>query len=315
VTAPPASPDPNASKPPAPESLSGRTIDDRFHLAEEIGEGGMATVYRAHDAVSGVDVAVKVLHAALVADATSMARLRQEAALGAQLTHPNLCNIISIGERGDVVYVVMPLLTGEALCDRAYRAAQLDLASTATFVRDISAGLHAAHDLGIVHRDLKPENVMIVANGDGTERAVLLDFGLATARLSSPGWQKLTRTGMVVGTPEFMSPEQMRGKALDQRSDIYSLAFMTYELLTGQLPVEAQTLREMAVARIKGDLIPIRTRRPDLAFPKAVETVLAKALEPDPDDRYQTAPQFGEAFWRAARSRADGGGLFGWLRR
>jgi serine/threonine-protein kinase len=274
----------------------------------------MAIVYQARDVTTERDVAIKVLHPTLVADATAMARLRQEAALGARLTHPNLCNIMSFSESGEFVYVVMPLLTGEALCDRAWRSRQLDLAAAAAFVRDIATGLHAAHELGIVHRDLKPENVMIVANGDGTERAVLLDFGLAAAQRAIPRMQKLTRTGMVVGTPEFMSPEQMRGKPLDRRSDIYSLAFMTYELLTGELPFGGTTLREMAMARMKGELISIRKQRPDLALPPAVDEILAKALAVDPADRYQTAPRFGDAFWRAAGNR-PAGRLLGWLRR
>jgi len=305
-----ANPDPSD-----PLGLTGQLLDDRYLVAEKIGEGGMAFVYRAHDRGTGEPVAVKVLLPELIRDGTSMARVRQEAELGARLAHPNICHIIRFVENGDLVCLVMPLISGEPLCDRAFRLGQLPLDVTAGFVRELAAGLHLAHELGIVHRDLKPENVMIVANADGSERAVLLDFGLAISRMVGADKPKLTRTGMVVGTPEFMSPEQMRGKPVDRRSDIYSLAFLTSELLTGQLPFAGRTLREMATARMKGELIPIRIQRPDLDFPVAVERALAKALAVDPDDRYGTAPEFGNAFWRAAGNGPAATGIIGWFRR
>lgn len=276
-------------------------LDHRYQMLEKIGEGGMSSVYLAHDAETGEQVAVKILVPELSADPVAMARLRREAEFGAKLEHPNICHIIRLGESSTgIVYVVMPLVRGEALRDRALQLGQLPLDITARFVRDISAGLHLAHESGIVHRDLKAENVMVVTDASGSERAVVLDFGLAIARHLGPGSAKLTRTGMVVGTPDFMSPEQIRGKPVDRRSDIYSLAFMVYELLTGQLPVDGTTLREIAVARLKGELIPIRTRRPDLNMPAAVDKVLLRALAVDPDERYATAMEFAEAFERAA---------------
>jgi eukaryotic-like serine/threonine-protein kinase len=299
--------DPSANPPDAPEpasdalQMAGRLLDHRYHILEKIGEGGMSAVYLADDVETGEQVAVKVLVPELSADPVAMARLRREAEFGAKLEHPNICHIIRLGESSTgIVYVVMPLVRGDALRDRALQLGQLPLDITARFVRDIAAGLHLAHESGIVHRDLKAENIMIVADAEGSERAVVLDFGLAIARHLGPGSPKLTRTGMVVGTPDFMSPEQIRGKPVDRRSDIYSLAFMVYELLTGQLPVDGTTLREVAVARLKGELIPISTRRPDLNIPAAVDKVLSRALAVDPGERYATAMEFAEAFERAA---------------
>src|SRR6185437_2644573 len=160
---------------------------------------------------------------------------------------------------------------------------------------------------GIVHRDLKPENVMLCPRPDGTTRAVVMDFGLAKERRVGAEVRKLTATGIVLGTPEFMSPEQLRGKALDARSDIYSLGLMTYELLTGQLPFSGKTQQDMMIARLKGDPTPLRAMRPELGFSAAVEKVLLRSLARDPGDRYATAPPFASAFASAARERGLSG--------
>jgi serine/threonine-protein kinase len=147
-----------------------------------------------------------------------MARLRREAELAGQLAHPNVCHIIRVGKApAGFEYLVMPFVEGEMLCDRTRRLGMVPLDVTARFVRDMCAGLQIAHNYGVLHRDIKPENVMIVANADGSERAVVMDFSLAKdVHDASP----LTGAGLVVGTPEFMSPEQLRGDELDPRSDI-----------------------------------------------------------------------------------------------
>jgi serine/threonine-protein kinase len=286
--------------------LTGQLLDDRYQVEKKIGEGGMCLVYLAHDTISGAKVAIKILLPALINDRTAMARLRREAALGGKLAHPNVCHIIRLGETtAGFDYIVMPFLEGDLLCVRTARAGSLPLNVTAGFVGDMCAGLHIAHGFGIIHRDLKPENIMIVAAPDGSERAVVMDFSLATELHVSPEMQ-LTAAGVVVGTPEFMSPEQLCGEPLDPRSDIYSLAFMVYEMLTGQLPFEGPSQRDVMVARLKGASIPIRTKRPDLAIPVAVEQVLTKALEFDPARRYSTTLAFGQAFSRAARGSPPG---------
>lgn len=286
-----------------PLALTGRLFDDRYHVAEQIGEGGMAIVYRARDVTNERQVALKILLPALVEDVIAMKRLRREAELGARLAHKNLCHITAVGETSGSVYVVMPFLPGESLAVRVWQSGHLPLDMTVNIVRDLAAGLHAAHELGIIHRDLKPENVMLVPNPDATERAVVLDFGLATETTDDhPARTKLTKAGLVVGTPDFMSPEQMLGRDLDRRSDVYALACMTYELLSGQghSPFAGQTFRQRVTSRMKSEVIPIRTQRPELDFPPAVDGVFAKALSFNPDARYSTALEFGEAFSRAA---------------
>lgn len=280
-------------------------LDDRYRMAEKIGEGGMGVVYRAHDTVTGEKVAIKILRDALTNDPVSIARIRHEAAIGTRLTHANICRIMRLGEVGGASYLVMPLLQGDSLWDRTAAGQPLPLDVTVRIIGDICAGLHELHELGVVHRDLKPENIMLVAAPDGSERAVLLDFGLATGHAATTGRPRLTKTGMVVGTQEFMSPEQMGGKPLDRRSDIYALAFMAYEMLTGELPFRGHTMRELALARLKGELIPLRARRPDL--PPAVETVLARALAVDVNARYATTIEFGNALAQA--EEAPSGGL------
>ena len=261
----------------------------------------MAVVYVATDISTDERLAIKVLSASLSRDTVAMERLRREASFGMRLSHPNICHIMRLGESdGGLVYVVMPFVDGEVLADRTYRLGEIPLAEAVWIVRDVAAGLHAAHQLRIVHRDLKPENVMICARPDGGERAVVMDFGLAKERLTSPDVQKLTATGIVMGTPEFMSPEQLRGRALDGRSDVYSLALMTYEMLTGMLPFQGKTQQETMVARLKNDPPAMRRLRPELPLSEAVERVVARGLARHLDERYQTAPEFASALAAAA---------------
>lgn len=272
-------------------------------MAEKIGEGGMGFVYRAHDTATGEKVAIKILRDALSHDPVSVARIRHEAAIGSQLVHPNICQIMRLGEVGGAIYLVMPLLEGDSLWDRTASGKPLPLDVTVRIVGDIAAGLHQVHELGVVHRDLKPENIMLIAGPGGSERAVLLDLGLSTGHAATTGRSRLTKTGMVVGTQEFMSPEQMSGRPLDRRSDIYALAFLAYEMLTGELPFRGETMRDLAVARLKGQVVPLRERQPDL--PAAVEAVLARALAVDVNARYATALEFADAL-RAAEMTSNG---------
>jgi serine/threonine protein kinase len=289
-------------------NLTGKVLDGRYRIERKIGEGGMSFVYLASDVATDQRYAIKVLSAALSADANAMARLRREASLGMRLAHPNVCHIIRLGETQDgLVYVVMPYVEGEVLSDRNNRLGTIPLAEVVPFVRDIAAGLHVAHELKIVHRDLKPENVMICAIPAGGERAVVMDFGLAKERRADAELQKLTATGIILGTPEFMSPEQLRGRPLDPRTDIYSLALMTYEMLTGKLPFSGRTQQEMMIARLRSEPMPVRMAAPQLTIPEAVERVLAKGMQRDPNDRYVTAPEFAQALATAVKGEGGSG--------
>ncbi|MEP6492649.1 MAG: serine/threonine-protein kinase [bacterium] len=290
-------------------NLVGRTLQGRYEIVKKVGEGGMSFVYLANDVATRERYAIKVLSAALSQDANAMARLRREASLGMRLAHPNVCHIIRLGETEDgLVYVVMPFVEGEILADRTNRRGSLPLDEVCRLVRDMSLGLHLAHDLKIVHRDLKPENIMVCKAADGSDYAVVMDFGLAKERKAGAELQKLTATGIILGTPEFMSPEQLRGKPLDARTDIYSLGLMTYEMLTGKLPFQGRTQQEMMIARLRSDPTPLRKTRPELDLPEGVERVLAKALQRNPDDRYQTTIEFSDAFTVAGRNGAGATG-------
>lgn len=289
--------------------LAGQVLDGRYRIDRRIGEGGMSVVYLATDVATQEQHAIKVLSAALSRDQNAMARLRREASLGMRLAHQNVCHIIRLGEMPDgPVYVVMPFVQGELLSDRNIRVGSLPLDEVVRFVTDIAAGLHVAHELKIVHRDLKPENVMIRRDADGTERAVVMDFGLAKERHAGAELQKLTATGIVLGTPEFMSPEQLRGQPLDARTDVYSLALMTFEMLAGRLPFSGRTQQEMMISRLRSEPTPLRQLRPEL--PDAVERVLLKAMSRDAASRHATAPELAAALASAAAGTSTPGGIF-----
>ncbi|MFQ5549704.1 MAG: protein kinase [Gemmatimonadales bacterium] len=276
-------------------TLAQQTLDGRYEIMGKIGEGGMAFVYEAKELNSGKSVAVKVISPNLAKDDTTIERLRREAGLAMRLEHPNVCQILRLGETEDgLIYVVMPYLKGELLSDYEYRVGPMALEKSVTFIVQICAGLNHAHLLNIVHRDLKPENVMIVRSDGGTEDdeyAIVMDFGLAKENRTDPGVQKLTATGIILGTPEFMSPEQIRGQTLDGRSDVYAVGIMAFEMFTGKLPFEGRNAQEMMIARLRGKPIPLTQYRSDL--PAGVETVLLKSMATDPADRQQGVLQLG----------------------
>ncbi len=295
-------------------NMAGQVLDGRYAIVKKVGEGGMSFVYLAHDVSTNERYAIKILSPALSKDENSMARLRREASLGIRLVHPNVCNIVRLGETEDgLVYVVMPYVEGEILADRNHRMGVIPLQQTVEFVAQMCEGLNVAHELKIVHRDLKPENVMVCKRADGTEYVVVMDFGLAKERKAGGELEKLTATGIILGTPEFMSPEQLRGKPLDARTDIYSLTLMMYEMLTGKLPFEGRTQQEMMISRLRNDPIPLRQRRPGMDFPEAIEKVLLKGMARNADDRYATTLEFAAAIKEAAAGggAGNGGGMLG----
>ena len=295
-------------------TLSNQILDARYQVMKKLGEGGMSYVYLAKEISSGETVAIKVLSPRLASDKSSVERLRREAGLAMRLDHPNVCRILRLGESEDgLIYLVMPFLKGELLSDREVRGGPMDMALGVTLLKQMCAGLHHAHELQIIHRDLKPENVMLVPDEDGgVERAVVMDFGLAKERRADPAIAKLTATGIILGTPEFMSPEQIRGKPLDARSDIYALGIVAFEMFTGKLPFQGRNAQEMMIARLRSQPVAIRTLRSDV--PDAVERALTKALQTNPDDRFASAIEFCEALTGSAESSGGGGGFLGKLK-
>jgi len=294
-------------------TLSNQILDVRYQVLKKLGEGGMSYVYLAKEIATGQEVAIKVLSPKLASDKSSVERLRREAGLAMRLDHPNVCRIFRLGESEDgLIYLVMPFLKGELLSDREVKGGPMDVATGVPLLRQVCAGLQHAHELQIVHRDLKPENIMLVPDTNGRDKAVVMDFGLAKERRADPAIQKLTATGIILGTPEFMSPEQIRGKQLDARSDIYALGIVAFEMFTGKLPFQGRNAQEMMIARLRGTPLTLRQVRPDL--PANLEKALARSLATSPDDRFPTAMQFAEALTAVAHGDdRGGGGLLGKL--
>jgi serine/threonine-protein kinase len=273
--------------------LSGRVLDGRYQMEMRVGEGGMAWVYRARDRASGQSVAVKVLMSRLTGDREAVARLRREAQVAMRLDHPNVCGILSWGDAGGMPYLVMPFLEGETLSRRETRHGPMPTDLAVPLLHQLCQGLQHAHDAGILHRDLKPENVMLVEETGQGDRAVVMDFGLAKESVAGPEVTRLTATGIVLGTPEFMSPEQIRGKTLDARSDIFALGVLGFELLTGRLPFEGSTAQETMLAHLTGQ--PLRLRQACSTLPESLERVIARSLAHEAGERFQSMRDFGDA--------------------
>ncbi|HEV7366250.1 MAG TPA: serine/threonine-protein kinase [Gemmatimonadales bacterium] len=282
-------------------SLTGQVLDQRYHITRKLGEGGMSYVYQAQEIETGRAVAVKILIPRLSRDPSSVERLRREATIATRLSHPNVCPILRMGETADhLIYLVMPFLEGEPLSEHETRRGPFPLAEGIPLLVQMCEGLGHAHDLQIIHRDLKPENVMLVPEPAVPTgfRAVVMDFGLAKERRAGPDVVKLTATGIVLGTPEFMSPEQIRGKPLDGRSDVYALGILAFEMFTGQLPFTGKSAQETMIARLRGAPLPLREVKADL--PAKLETVISKALSVNPGDRYGSMAELAHAFESSA---------------
>ncbi|HZA97193.1 MAG TPA: serine/threonine-protein kinase [Gemmatimonadales bacterium] len=282
---------------PSLASLTGQVLDQRYRIARKLGEGGMSYVYQAQEVDTGRSVAVKILIPRLSRDPASVERLRREATIATRLNHPNVCPILRLGQTSDrLIYLVMPFLEGEPLSEHETRRGPFPLSDGIPLLVQMCHGLGHAHDLQIIHRDLKPENVMLVPDPEMPNglRGVVMDFGLAKERRAGPDVVKLTATGIVLGTPEFMSPEQIRGKPLDARSDIYALAVLAFELFTGQLPFAGKSAQETMIARLRGAPLPLRAVKPDL--PAKLEAVITKSLAVNPAERYGSMAELAHAF-------------------
>ena len=293
-------------------TLVDQILDRRYQVLKRLGEGGMAYVYQARELSSGDLVAIKVLSPRLLGDPSSVERLRREAGLAMRLNHPNVCRILRLGETEEgLIYLVMPFLRGELLSDREAKGGPMALQPGLDLLRQMCEGLYHAHGLQIIHRDLKPENVMLVSDAGDQERAVVMDFGLAKERRADPAVQKLTATGIILGTPEFMSPEQIRGRVLDGRSDIYALAVVAFEMFTGKLPFSGKSAQEIMIARLRGQPASLRQYRADL--PEELDRVLIKAMNVTPEGRFATALEFAEAL-DGAGGGSGGSGFLSRLR-
>ncbi len=286
--------------------LVGTVVADRYQIIKKLGEGGMGAVYLGeHVKMHRLD-AIKVLTRELAHSADAVARFNREAANAARITHPNVCAIYDFGETGDgLIYLAMEYIEGETLNELLRREGRLGPRRAAAIIAQAADALQAAHDLGIVHRDLKPDNMMLTQARDGSDHIKVVDFGIAKATGRAEDGQKVTKTGLVIGTPEYMSPEQLSGDVLDGRSDVYSLALVFYRALTGRLPFEADTAQEVLIARLTDEPKKLRDAAPDLVFPPQLQAVFDRALQRMPGDRYATAAAFGQDGMAAVRDMPE----------
>ena len=263
------------------QGLAGQTIG-RYRVIEQVGHGGMADVYKAYQPSLDRHVAIKVIHAFLADDGDFLSRFEREARVVATLRHPNIVQVYDFDAENGLYYMVMEFIDGgtlKTLLDTVQsRGTLLGLDDAVRIILAVGSALKYAHSRNMVHRDVKPGNVMIT--GDG--HVILTDFGIAKIVSTT----KLTASGAMVGTPAYMSPEQGRGEPGDERSDIYSLGVMLYQLLVGRLPYDADTPIALVLKHIN-DPLPLPTSlRPDLS--PEIERVIVKALAKKPEDRYQT---------------------------
>ena len=277
--------------------LVGTTLDS-YRLVDQIGQGGMSTVYRAVDSRTQQEVAVKALSPTISSDKRFVRRFRREAGLLFRLRHPNIVPVTDYGEAKGVVYLVMPLVLGDTLHDRLIQQ-KLSVPDLSRWIGQVSDGLQFAHDQGVIHRDIKPANVMISRTGN----ALLTDFGLA--RLVE-GSHSLTGS-MLMGTPGYVSPEQGRGQSLDARSDQYALGVILYQIAAGRLPFEGETPMGTVLMHIQDPPPPVRRFNKDVS--PALERVIAKALAKDPEERFPNVAALNAAYQAALIGGGEAEGL------
>ncbi len=263
-------------------SLIGTVLSGRYRLESKLGTGGMSTVFLARDDTLERWVAVKVMHREISDQPDQIERFRREARAVAQLSHPNVVAVIDAGEDGGFPYIVFEYVEGETLKQRIDRLGRLPADEAAAYAIEIGRGLAAAHARRMVHRDVKPQNVLIDPDG----RAKVTDFGIART-LESDG---LTKTGRVLGTTDYVAPEQAMGHGVDSRSDVYSLGVLLYEMLAGDVPFRAETLVGVAMKHVNEEMPDVQRARPEIS--SALAAVIERATSKDPKKRYPDMAAF-----------------------
>jgi len=278
-------PEPRAGAPSAPhDAMIGRVLADRYRILRRIGEGGMGAVYLCEHVVLHRSLAVKVLRRDLSSDPEIVERFRNEAIAASQIGQENVVDVFDIGKTDDgALYYVMEALEGHSVGAILRHDGPIVVPRALAVIEQVGRALGAAHARGVVHRDLKPDNVFLVRREDGTEQAKLLDFGIS--KLEQAG-ERLTQAGAIIGTPEYMAPEQAAGAAVDHRTDVYALGVMAYELLTGVLPFEGDSAIATLVAhQTKPPEAPSRRRT---GIPPDVDALVLRALAKRPEDRFDS---------------------------
>src|SRR5262245_41378008 len=267
----------------------------KYEIVGKIGQGAMGEVYRAHDGILNRDVAIKTMSAAIGSDDELRKRFHREAQSAARLNHPNIITVYDFGEEQGKIYMAMELLEGHDLKDVIGRHTPLTLDQKIGLIEQITEGLAFAHAKDVVHRDLKPANIHIQPNG----QVKIMDFGLAKLASSD-----MTRAGMIMGTPNYMSPEQVRGEKADSRSDVFSLGAVFYELLANRKPFEADSLHAVLFQVMQNEPEPLLKLVPDI--PPSLAQMVEKAMSKDSAGRYRDASEMRDAV-RQVRGQMNAG--------
>src|SRR6266702_4677033 len=262
------------------DTLIDSLFDGRYRIVRKLGAGGMANVYLAEDQELGRRVAIKILDDRHASDDQFVERFRREAKNAAGLNHPNIVSIYDRGEAEGTYYIAMEYLDGRSLKELILSRGPAPVHVAIDYARQLLAALRFAHRHGIVHRDIKPHNVLVDAEG----RLKVTDFGIARA-----GASQMTEAGSIIGTAQYLSPEQARGAPVDQTSDLYSVGVVLYEMLTGKVPFTGDAPVEIAMKHLNAVPEPPSTKRPEI--PPDLDMIVIRALAKDPDERYQTAEE------------------------
>ncbi|MCK4556703.1 MAG: protein kinase, partial [Candidatus Aminicenantes bacterium] len=271
----------NTLQTPIKELIRGTTFAKRYELIEELGVGGMGRVYKVFDKKIKEEVALKILKPEITADEKTIERFSNELKFARKITHKNVGRMYDLNEEEGTHYITMEYIAGEDLKSTINRVGQLSIGKSISISKQVCEGLVEAHRLGVVHRDLKPSNIMVDKEGNSR----IMDFGIARS-LKAKG---ITREGVMIGTPEYMSPEQIEALDVDQRSDIYSLGIILYEMLTGQLPFKAET--PLGIAMKHKSETPKSPRALNTQIPEELSAVILKCMEKDKAKRYQSAEE------------------------
>lgn len=287
---------PLSDAPPIDVNLVGERLFGDYLLKKKLGEGGMGAVYLAENVAIDQKIAVKVLHPSAARDDETLQRFNREANAIARLTHPNTIRVFIFGKTSEpLIYLAMEYVDGTTLRDELYDNGPFDELRAISIMRQTLHALSEAHELGVVHRDLKPDNIMLTQFRGVRDFVKVLDFGIAKVTEPRGGQQKkLTQAGVVYGTPEYLSPEQARGKDIDFRADLYAMGIILYEMMTGVVPFTGDT----ALAILSGHVYqepPDPATVNDAKISHAMRNIILRAIQKDPDERYQSAMDFLEA--------------------
>ena len=284
-----------------PESLVGTLVADRYRIVSRIGEGGMGQVYLAEHIRMKRKSAIKIMRPSLMDDRDAVQRFSREAENASQLSHPNIAAIFDFGTTADgVIYLAMEFVDGESLATKLERETALHPDIAVDILGQAADALQAAHDAHMLHRDVKPDNIMLGHRADGTHLVKLVDFGIA--RTMDGADQKVTRTGLAIGTPQYMSPEQLSGETLDPRSDQYALALVAFTALTGKEAFKAESSKESLILRLTSRPRTLRDARDDIDWPETLQDVFDRALSPEPPARFDSVSAFADALSAAVAS-------------